>query len=399
MTQQGVDVDPYIIGALLGDGCLTGTSSQPYISTNDKEIVDHFSKFYALKHSPNTYDYGISGGLVTQLKALGVWGTYSYDKKVPKDYLFNSKPVRLAVLRGLMDTDGYVDARGMHTVFYTTSTQLAEGVVFLVRSLGGKAKTLPKQTYYFQRGEKVAGRPGWAIMIRIAECPFALPRKANRWHEVTKSSPHRRLVSATDAGSRDCTCISVDSPDNTYVTKDFIVTHNTMACSFETTCHLIGWYPPWWEGFRFNRPIVAWASGEDTKAVRESLQFTFLGAIDHFGTGLIPKRNILGTTARSGVPEAIDAVTIKSNNGGVSRLLFKAYDQGRESFQAAAVDVMQFDEEPPANIYGEGLTRVLSTVPGQPNGLVICGFTPLKGLSEVVLSYMPGGTMAEGAVT
>jgi len=172
----------------------------------------------------------------------------------------------------------------------------------------------------------------------------------------------------------------------------------TMACSYETTCHLIGWYPPWWEGFRFDRAIIAWAAGEDTKAVRESLQVTFLGAIDHLGTGLIPKKNILGTAARSGVPEAIDSVTIKSNHGGTSRLVLKSYDQGRESFQAAAVNVMQFDEEPPSNIYGEGLMRTMSTVPGEPNGIVICGFTPLKGLSDVVLSYMPGGSMTEGAV-
>jgi phage terminase large subunit-like protein len=172
----------------------------------------------------------------------------------------------------------------------------------------------------------------------------------------------------------------------------------TMCCSYEHVCHLVGWYPAWWEGFRFDRPITGWAAGEDTKAVRESLQVTFLGPPGNLGTGLIPFNNIIHATPRGNVPGAVDSVTIRSSHGGVSRLLFKSYDQGRESFQASKIDVMQFDEEPPSDIYTEGLTRTMSTVPGESNGLVICGFTPLRGLSAVVLSYMPGGERVEGAV-
>jgi phage terminase large subunit-like protein len=172
----------------------------------------------------------------------------------------------------------------------------------------------------------------------------------------------------------------------------------TVCCSYEHTCHLIGWYPKWWEGFRFNRPITGWAAGEDGKSVRESLQVTFLGPPGALGTGLIPHANIIHATPRGNIPGAVDSVTIKSAHGGISRLVFKAYDQGRESFQAAKVDVVQFDEEPASDIYTEGLTRTMSTVPGESNGLVICGFTPLRGLSAVVLSYMPGGERVEGAV-
>ena len=172
----------------------------------------------------------------------------------------------------------------------------------------------------------------------------------------------------------------------------------TLACSYEHTCHLTGWYPTWWEGFRFNRAIVGWAAGEDSKSVRESLQAMFLGSPGSFGTGLVPHGNLIQISPRAGVPDAIDSVTIRSAFGGNSRLLFKSYDQGRESFQAAHVDVMQFDEEPPADIYSEGLTRTMSTIPGEPNGLVIAGFTPLHGLSSVVLAYMPGGQQLDGAV-
>jgi phage terminase large subunit-like protein len=172
----------------------------------------------------------------------------------------------------------------------------------------------------------------------------------------------------------------------------------SLAGCYELTNHLIGWYPKWWVGRRFNRPITAWVAGEDAKAVRESLQEKLLGRPDDKGTGLVPFDRIKGTTPRSGVPDAVDTATFLHETGGMSRLVFKTYDQGRESFQASAVDVVMFDEEPPIDVYSEGLTRTMSTVPGQASGLVMCTFTPLKGLSAVVLSYMPGGERKEGAL-
>ena len=170
----------------------------------------------------------------------------------------------------------------------------------------------------------------------------------------------------------------------------------SMAVCYELTAHLVGHYPPWWEGRRFNRSIIAWAAGEDTKAVRESLQQTLLGAPGDHGTGLIPKAKVVSTTARGGVPEAVDTVTVRHETGVPSRLVFKTYDQGRESFQASKVDVVVLDEEPPIAIYTEALTRTMSTVPGQESGILMCAFTPLLGLSGVVLSYMPGGSRLEG---
>jgi phage terminase large subunit-like protein len=180
-----------------------------------------------------------------------------------------------------------------------------------------------------------------------------------------------------------------------------VIHHNTgksFLLGYEDTCHMTGWYPKWWNGRRFNRPIVTWIAGEDAKAVRESMQFSLLGPPNALGTGTIPHELIVGKpTAKSGVPEAYDAFAVKHVSGGVSRGLFKAYDQGRESFQAAQVDVIVLDEEPDKAIYTESLTRTMSTKPGEPNGIVMCGFTPLKGLSEVVLMYLPGGRVAKPA--
>ena len=165
----------------------------------------------------------------------------------------------------------------------------------------------------------------------------------------------------------------------------------TFSASYELALHLTGRYPPWWKGRRFVNPVTAWASGEDSKTVRESSQLTLMGPYGKFGTGLIPKEAIVSTTTKSGVPEAVDIVTVKHRSGGTSRLVFKSYDQGRETFQGAQVDVVWFDEEPPAHIYTEGLTRIMATVPGEKNGICLCTFTPLKGLSTVVLQYLPNG--------
>lgn len=167
----------------------------------------------------------------------------------------------------------------------------------------------------------------------------------------------------------------------------------TTAAAYELTCHLLGWYPDWWAGRRFSSPIVAWACGEDAKAMRESIQPILLGfPVTEMGTGMIPASTIVGDpTKRAGVPEAIDSMSVRHSSGGVSRLTFKTYDQGRTSYQGARVDVVWDDEEPDMGIYTEGLTRTMSVVPGVPNGLVLCTFTPLKGLSAVVQMFLKGG--------
>lgn len=163
---------------------------------------------------------------------------------------------------------------------------------------------------------------------------------------------------------------------------------STTVC-YETALHMIGWYPDWWPGYRFHRPVTAWLCGEDTKALRESLQINLFGPPGALGTGILPRENIVAVTPRSGTPESYDTCAIRHSTGGISRGVLKTYDQGRESYQGSKIDLLLFDEEPPQPIYAEGLLRTMATVPGEKNGLVMAAFTPLKGLSEVVMSYMP----------
>lgn len=169
----------------------------------------------------------------------------------------------------------------------------------------------------------------------------------------------------------------------------------THAVCYAATLHMTGRYPKWWTGRRFDRPVTVWFAGEDAKAVRESLQEKLLGRPGSYGTGLIPADLLKDVRARAGVADTVDVFSVVHTSGKKSRGVFKAYEQGRESFQSAAVDIIILDEEPPADIFSESLTRTLSTKPGQPSGLILGSFTPLRGLSDVVLQFMPGGKMPQ----
>lgn len=144
---------------------------------------------------------------------------------------------------------------------------------------------------------------------------------------------------------------------------------------------LTGLYPDWWEGKRFDRPVDVLVSGETGKLVRDSVQQKLLGKPGEIGTGILPRDYIIGTRPKAGIPDAIDTVRVKFEGGGESVLQFQSYDQGRTAFQATARDVIWEDEEPPIEIHNENLIRTMTT-----GGIVLLTFTPLKGLSDTVIS-------------
>lgn len=165
---------------------------------------------------------------------------------------------------------------------------------------------------------------------------------------------------------------------------------------FETVLHLTGLYPSWWKGKRFNRPITAWAAGDTAKTVREIIQEKLLGPPHAFGTGLIPKDLIIKTTRKQGVADAVDTILVRHVSGGVSTITLKSYDQKRISFQGTKIDLIWLDEEPPLDIYTECLLRTMDTTGvGAFTGMMILTFTPLEGLSETVMQFLPNGEIKE----
>lgn len=166
-------------------------------------------------------------------------------------------------------------------------------------------------------------------------------------------------------------------------------TGKTTLNAYETTCHLTGLYPEWWQGRRFDGPVDWWAASDTGETTRDILQLEFCGKINEIGTGMIPGHLIIGEPSRRrGVSDAIDTVYVKHVSGGTSTLSFKSYDQGREKFQGTKKHGISLDEEPNMGIYTECLTRLMSTTPGVEDGSMICTFTPLQGMSAVVLMFL-----------
>lgn len=176
--------------------------------------------------------------------------------------------------------------------------------------------------------------------------------------------------------------------------------------TFETTAHLTGDYPHWWVGKRFSGPIKAWAAGNTNTTVRDILQAKLIGRLSKsekkgeedsvigLGTGMIPGALILGRPRpRSGVPDAVDSVYVKHKTGGTSVLNFKSYESGRTAFEGTEQDWILLDEECEQAIYTECLIRTMTN-----GGCVALTMTPLEGLSDVVLSFLPGGLMPEGGI-
>lgn len=167
--------------------------------------------------------------------------------------------------------------------------------------------------------------------------------------------------------------------------------------AYEVTVHLTGDYPIWWTGKRFDRPTDGWAAGDNLETVRDIIQLKLLGKLEELGTGMIPKEKIHSITRRTGKAETVDTIYVKHKSGGISSVGLKSYDQGRKSFQGTKKDFIWLDEEPPLDIYTEALLRTMDTTGREDadNGLMILTFTPLSGMSETVLSFLPNGEVRE----
>lgn len=168
----------------------------------------------------------------------------------------------------------------------------------------------------------------------------------------------------------------------------------TWAGAFEMAMHLTGIYPNEWKGRRFNKPTMAWAGSVTSLATRDTVQRLMMGRPSQHGTGTIPKRLIVDSKSAMGTPDLLDHVKVKHSTGDVSILAFKSYEQGREKWQGETLDIVWFDEEPPEDIYFEGLTRTNAT-----GGIAYMTFTPLLGMSDVVKRFLMDKPPGTGVVT
>lgn len=229
---EELPIDPYLLGLLLGDGSISQETIK--LTTVDQEIIDSVNAIYTngTNYSSDDILFLKPKDLKDSLKKLGLFGCTSANKFIPREYLVGPVRSRLALLQGLMDTDGTVDKKG-HPSYTSVSLQLAKDVQELIWSLGGKATISSKVPFYRDKeGNKVYCKTAYTLYIQIRKQSdlFRLTRKkercTDRFYGGT-SIPKLRLTKVTYVGKCKCKCITIDHPDHKFLTNDFIVTYNS----------------------------------------------------------------------------------------------------------------------------------------------------------------------------
>lgn len=229
-------IDPYVLGVMIGDGCLCSTSLAISIPDMDSEIIEmvqeRLNPGYVVKKDtapvcpryiikkPNE-DY--RNKYMLEVKRLGL-NVVGGKKFIPQEYFLGSVQQRKDLLSGLMDTDGTCQKRSKKssTSFSTTSKQLAEDVASLVRSLSGWCNI--RKTDRTSSGRSIE----YTVIMQLDFNPFKLQRKAERF---TPFRQYNYITGIEKIGQADCMCILVENKDHLYITKDYIPTHNTSVMS------------------------------------------------------------------------------------------------------------------------------------------------------------------------
>jgi phosphate starvation-inducible protein PhoH and related proteins len=351
-----VPLDPYALGLLLGDGCIT-CSTTPTFATTDPELAESLGRLipgievrrksavdYVLNRITRPGEViTIANPVTSAPRQLGLAGMRSSTKFIPEDYLFNSPEVRVGVLQGLLDSDGGPVTQRGHTCriqFVTVSDRLREDVVFLVQSLGGVV---------YQRTRAAAGRkPGLArgravhhrsdahiLEIRLPEgiVPFRLARKAAKYDLTRGGRPMRFIDRIESAGTEEAVCIQVAAADSLYITEDFLLTHNTL-----------------------NDAFIVLDEAQNTTAEQMKMFLTRLG----FGSKVVVTGDVtqvdLPGGARSGLRAAVD---ILDNIDDIHVAELTSVDVVRHRLVSEIVDAYAKYEEP-----GLGMNRAARRASG-----------------------------------
>ena len=248
-------VDPYVLGAWLGDG----TSTKAEITTVDAEILQEIERAGYLiaaqrtrplvyriggtghSRSSSTGQYMRSDSFSSELRTMGLLG----NKHVPENYLRASVEQRMALLQGLMDTDGYVDVSGRCDLV-TVREYLAESVCELVASLGFRPKLAKKRSMLYG----VDHGPAYEVQFTPDRPVFRLPRKLARQKTVGRFHRFRAVADVRDVPSVPVRCIQVAAPSGLFlVTRSYVKTHNSSLGRLGLLIHsTAGFVDAGWDG-------------------------------------------------------------------------------------------------------------------------------------------------------
>jgi replicative DNA helicase len=235
----GITIDPWLLGVLIGDGCLTKNTIR--FTTADKEVLDRVSELSGVdtKITQNgKYDYRIVKekhgheftDLSIKLSEMGLIGTNSFTKFIPKNYLSASRDVRIALLSGLITSDGEIGKNGTIS-FSTTSEKLKDGVIDLSRSLGVICEAKERYTRFTYKGVKKQGAKSFRINLlmnnKMKEEVLFLTRHRERINHKRARNSLLTITKIEKVRDDKVQCIMVSHQSHTYITDNYIVTHNT----------------------------------------------------------------------------------------------------------------------------------------------------------------------------
>lgn len=339
--------DPYLVGLLIGDG---GLKYSVILTSADREIADYVTEKYNAKPT-GKYGYRLNG-LQPQMRDLGLFGKGSLEKFIPPDYLRGSRKDRLALLQGLMDTDGTIGGKCAMS-FCTISERLKDNFVELVTSLGGKCVVSKKRSGYKTKdGFFVLCNDSYHIKINVPFCPFRLTRKAKKYYPIARR--HERVIYKIEpVGQLPSTCITVAHPSGTFLcTKDYIVTHNSIVnwrkCIHWATDKKL------WAKLWPRTPRVMWYLYPDKDTATTEWETKIRPEL--MPRGKFKDDPIYGWTEEY---EQKHIKAIKFNSG--VWVLFKTYTQQVKHLQAGSAWAIFGDEELPVELYPELKMRLSAT--------------------------------------
>lgn len=221
-NERDMPLDPYLVGVLLGDGSLTGSGSiEMSLGIKKEHIIEKlklpegFSLTTTFIPSKNAFRVKIKGKnnedktIQAVVDSIGLLGTNSKTKFIPKAYLYSSLENRTKLLQGITDTDGCVDKNG-RVRFSSTSKRLADDVVDLCRSLG--------KTVNITKHDRKEDDGSYSMTSIYIVYVTKGPKYGNKIERITSTGKMTPMM-----------CIKVSNSDNLYITDNFIATHNTTS--------------------------------------------------------------------------------------------------------------------------------------------------------------------------
>jgi phosphate starvation-inducible protein PhoH len=247
-SSKKTKINPYLMGILIGDGCFVSPNIR--LTTIDDKIINSVNKLLEDKYilsqvSSDLISYNIifknkndvhnrfNENVIPFTRLISDYdllGLKSDEKFIPNDFKFNSIENRILLLQGLMDSDGTIEKKSRSLTFSTSSKKLIEDFRFLVESLGGVVNKLRiKKSGYKNNENYIECKDSYTYSFRIPNNinPFKLERKLKLFKKKSKYFPIRYIKNIEYVGKKQAQCIMVEDESHTYLTNNFIVTHNT----------------------------------------------------------------------------------------------------------------------------------------------------------------------------